>query len=209
LKIADLCPRQSSIKNQKSTMLFPALQMSTNDPLFWIMIVIAASFVIISIAMVAMAVFVNRAVKSVNRLEEKMEPLIEKVTVVSEQGKQIAVQGKFIAEQFSVVSSHLATATMHVSDSLAIIKGEVAELKVLVSDTAFEARDKVELVSNTIDRTHRQVAMTTDFIHSKVIEPARELAAIMAGFRRGLEVLVAPVPKPINQTYGEDEMFIG
>ena len=50
---------------------------------------------------------------------------------------------------------------------------------------------------------------TTDFIQSKVIEPARELAAIMSGFRRGLEVLFAPMPKPINQTYGEDEMFIG
>jgi hypothetical protein len=183
--------------------------MTTQDPLFWIMVVIAASFIIIAIAMVAIAVFVNRAVKSVNRLEGKMEPLIERVTVISEQGKQIAVQGKFIAEQFSVVSGHLATATMHFSESLAIIKGEVSELKELVSDTALEARDKVELVSNTIDRTHRQVALTTDFIQSKVIEPARELAAIMAGFRRGLEVLVAPMPKPINQTYGEDEMFIG
>jgi uncharacterized protein YoxC len=190
-------------------MSFLALQMSTNDPLFWIMVVIAASFIIIAIAMVALAVFVNRAVKSVNRLEQKMEPLIERMTVVSEQGKQIAVQGKFIAEQFSVVSNHLATATQHFSESLAIIKGEVAELKVLVSDTALEARDKVELVSNTIDRTHRQVAMTTDFIHSKVIEPARELAAIMAGFRRGLEVLLAPAPKPINQTYTDEEMFIG
>ena len=78
-----------------------------------------------------------------------------------------------------------------------------------MSDSAHEARDKVELVSRTIDRTHQQVASTTDFIQTKVIEPARELAAIMAGFRRGLEVLVAPMPKPINQTYGEDEMFIG
>lgn len=177
--------------------------------MFWIMVVIAASFIIIAMAMVAIAVFVNRAVKSVNRLEGKMEPLIERVTVMSEQGKQIAVQGKFIAEQFTAVSSHLATATMHFSESLAIIKGEVSELKELVSDTAVEARDKVELVSRTIDRTHHQVALTTDFIQSKVIEPARELAAIMAGFRRGLEVLVAPMPKPINQTYGEDEMFIG
>jgi Mn-containing catalase len=114
-----------------------------------------------------------------------------------------------IAEQFNAVSGHLATATMHISDSLAMIKSEVAELKALVSDTAVEAHDKVELVSRTIDRTHRQVAMTTDFIQAKVIEPARELAAIMAGFRRGLEVLVAPMPKPINQTYAEDEMFIG
>ena len=185
------------------------LQMNTNDPMFWILVIIAASFLIIAIAMVAIAVFVNRAVKSVNRLEDKLEPLIERVSAVSEQGKQIAVQGKLIAEQFTAVSGHLSTATQHFSESLAIIKGEVAELKMLVSDTAVEARDKVELVSNTIDRTHRQVAMTTDFIQSKVIEPARELAAIMAGLRRGLEVLVAPVPKPINQTYAEDEMFIG
>jgi len=200
---------KSEILNLKSPMTFLALQMSARDPLFWIMVVIAASFIVIAIAMVAIAVFVNRAVKSVGRLESKMEPLIERVTVISEQGKQIAVQGKFIAEQFNAVSGHLSTATMHFSESLAIVKSEVAELKALVSDTAVEARDKVELVSRTIDRTNRQVALTTDFIQTKVIEPARELAAIMAGFRRGLEVLVAPVPKPINQTYAEDEMFIG
>ena len=183
--------------------------MSTRDPMFWIMVIIAASFILIAIAMIAIAVFVSRAVKTVNRMEEKMEPLLERVTAMSEQGKQIAVQGKLIAEQFTAVSGHLSTATQHFSESLAMIKSEVGELRLLVSDTAVEARDKVELVSRTIDRTQRQVAVTTDFIQSRVIEPAREIAAIMAGFRRGLEVLVAPMPKPINQTYGEDEMFIG
>jgi uncharacterized protein YoxC len=185
------------------------LQMSTRDPLFWIMVIIAASFILIAIAMIVMAVFVSRAVKTVNRLEERMEPLLERVTAMSEQGKLIAVQGKLIAEQMTAVTGHLSTATMHVSESLAMVKSEVAELKALVSETAVEARDKVELVSRTIDRTHRQVAVTTDFVQAKVIEPAREIAAIMAGFRRGLEVLVAPMPKPINQTYAEDEMFIG
>ena len=185
------------------------LQMSTNDPMFWIMVIIAASFVFIAVAMIALAVFVSRAVKTVNRLEEKIEPLLERVTAISEQGKLVAVQGKLIAEQFTVVSGHLSTATGHVSESLAVIKSEIIELKELVSETAVEARDKVELVSRTIDRTHLQVAQTTDYVQSKVIEPAREIAAIMAGFRRGLEVLVAPMPKPINQTYAEDEMFIG
>jgi len=186
-----------------------ALQINPNDPLFWVMIVIALSFIIIAVAMIAIAVVVSRAAKSVTRLEEKLEPLIEKVTIMGEQGKLIAVQGKLIAEQFSEVSGHLSTATSNLSESLAIIKDEVGELKVLVSETAHDARDKVELVSRTIDRTHHQVVTTTDFIQRKVVEPARELAAIMAGFRRGLEVLVAPLPKPINQTYGEDEMFIG
>jgi uncharacterized protein YoxC len=183
--------------------------MSTHDPAFWVMVIVAISFFVIAIAMIFMAVFVSRAVKSVNRLEERLEPLIEKLTFVSEQGKQIAVQGKMIAEQFNAVSGHLSTATMHFSESVAIIKGEVAELKELVSDTAIEARQKVEMVSQTIDRTHEQVTTTTDFIQSKIIEPARELAAIMSGLRRGLEVLLAPAPRPVNQTYGEDEMFIG
>ncbi len=185
------------------------LQMSTGDPMFWIMVIIAASFILIAIAMIAIAVFVSRAVKTVNRLEEKLDPLLGRVNEISEQGKLIAVQGKLIAEQFTAVSGHVATATAHVSESLAMVKSEVSELKALVSDTAVEARDKVELVSRTIDRTQKQVAMTTDFVQEKVIEPAREIAAIMAGFRRGLEVLVAPMPKPINQTYAEDEMFIG
>ena len=183
--------------------------MTTRDPMFWIMVIIAASFLVIAIAMIAIATFVSRAVKSVNRMEEKMEPLLERVTAMSEQGKQVAVQGKLIAEQFTAVSGHLSTATLHFSESLAIVKSELSELRALVSDTAVEARDKVELVSRTIDRTQKQVALTTDFVQSKVIEPAREIAAIMAGFRRGLEVLVAPMPKPINQTYSEDEMFIG
>jgi uncharacterized protein YoxC len=190
-------------------MITLALQINTNDPLFWVMVVIALSFVIIAVAMIAIAVFVNRAVKSVNRLEQKLEPLIERVGVISDQGKQIAVQGKLIAEQFSAVAGHLSTATANLSESLGIIRDEVGELKELMSETAHDARDKVELVSRTIDRTHDQVVSTTEFIQRKVVEPARELAAIMAGFRRGLEVLVAPLPKPINQTYGEDEMFIG
>ena len=191
-------------------MYLPALlQMTTRDPMFWILVIIAASFIVIAIAMIAIATFVSRAVKSVNRMEEKMEPLLERVTAMSEQGKQVAVQGKLIAEQFTAVSGHLSTATLHLSESLAIVKSELSELRALVSETAVEARDKVELVSRTIDRTQKQVALTTDFVQSKVIEPAREIAAIMAGFRRGLEVLVAPMPKPINQTYGEDEMFIG
>lgn len=189
--------------------MFLALQMSVNDPMFWIMVVVAVAFIIIAIAMIVIAMMVSRAVKSVHRLEERLEPLIQRVTVLSEQGKQIAVQGKEIAEQINVMSGHLSTATMHFSESIGLIKEEVRELKLLVGETAETARDKVQLVSTTIDKTHEQVTTTTTFIRDKVIKPARELAAIMAGFRRGLEVLIAPAPKPVNQTYGEDEMFIG
>ena len=97
---------------------------------------------------------------------------------------------------------------MSTADNI-IYRDEVAELKSIVSDTAVTARDKVEKVSNSIDRTHDQVLDTTQFVQQKIVVPAREVAAIMAGVKKGLEVLFAPSPKQLDRAYGEEEMFIG
>ena len=50
---------------------------------------------------------------------------------------------------------------------------------------------------------------TTEFVQKKIVVPAREIAAIMAGVKRGLEVLFAPAPKQIDRVYMDDELFIG
>ncbi|HWS54272.1 MAG TPA: hypothetical protein VN228_09105 [Pyrinomonadaceae bacterium] len=193
-------------------MPFPALQMSTSDPAFWTMVmtvIMAASFVVIAAAMVTMAVVVRRVVRIVGEVERRVEPLMERVAGLADQARLIAAEGKVVAEQVGVMSGHLSTATMHFSESMALVKQEVRELKELVGVSAETARDKVEMISRSIDETHQQLMVTTNFITGKVINPARELAAIMAGVRRGLEVLVAPAPKQIDQSYAEDEMFIG
>ena len=193
-------------------MPFPALQMSTNDPAFWTMVmtvIIALSFVVIAAAMVVMALVVRRAARAVTNVERRVEPLLDRVAGLTDQVRQIAAEGRVVAEQVGVMSGHLSTATLHFSESMALIKEEVRELKELVGVSAETARDKVEMISRSIDQTHHQLMVTTDFITGKVINPARELAAIMVGVRRGLEVLVAPTPKQIDQTYGEEEMFIG
>ena len=179
--------------------------MNLDNPQFWMMIasiVIAVCFIVMAIALIAIAITVRRVVTTVRNVEEKVEPLITKVNAIGEQGKQISVQ-------FNEISENLSTATKYFAESASLVKEEVTELKLLVGQTAIVAKDKVELVSNTIDRTQLQVVNTTDFIQKKVVEPAREIAAIMAGVRKGLEVLFAPAPKPIDRVYVEDEMFIG
>ena len=189
-----------------------ALQMSTNDPAFWTMlmtVITAISFVVIAVAMIAIALAVRRAVQTVGRVERKVEPLVERVGALTDQMREIVAQGREVAEQVSLMSSHLATATMHFSDSMALVKDEVRELREIVGYSAETARTKIERISRSIDLTHDQMMATTVFIQSKLVSPARELAAIMAGVRRGLEVLVAPSPKQIDQTYAEEEMFIG
>ncbi len=179
--------------------------MNAGEPIFWIMIasiVIAVSFVVMAIALVAIAIVVKRVIATVSRVEEKIDPLLTQVNAMSVQGKEISVQ-------FTEISNNLATATKYFSESAALVKDEVREIKQLVGETAIVAKDKVALVSQTIDQTQHKVVTTTDFINTKIVEPARELAAVMAGVRKGLEVLFAPAPKQIDRVYTEDEMFIG
>src|ERR1051326_3042333 len=193
-------------------MTFPALQMTTNDLAFWTMvmaIIIAASFVVIAFTMIFIAVVLNRVVRTVTNVKRRVEPLVERVGALADQVSAIAVQGKEVAEQVTIMSGHLSTATMHFSESMALIRDEVRDLKEVVGLSTETARAHVEKISRSIDETHAQLMTTTNFITSRIVNPARELAAIMAGVRRGLEVLVAPPPKQINESYSEEEMFIG
>ena len=179
--------------------------MDPNTPEFWQMvssIVIAVTFIVMAIALLWIAMTVRKVVATVKNIEERVEPLIMKVDAMSVQGKEISVH-------FNEISANLSVATKHLAESTELIKDEVADLKQLVSEGAITAKDKVEMVSRTIDRTHDQVVDTTEFVNQKIVVPAREIAAIMAGVKNGLEVLFAPAPKQIDRVYTEDEMFIG
>lgn len=179
--------------------------MNPNDPQFWMMvssIITAICFIVMAVSLIAVAVTVKRVVGTVKRIEERVEPLITKVDAISLQGREISVH-------FNEISANLSTATKYLAESTELIKEEVAELKVLVGQTAITAKDKVEMVSRSIDRTHSQVLDTTEFVNQKIVVPAREIAAVMAGVKKGLEVLFAPAPKQIDRVYMDDEMFIG
>jgi uncharacterized protein YoxC len=179
--------------------------MNTGDPQFWQMvssIVIAICFIVMAVAFIWIAITVRRVVASVKNIEARVEPLIAKVDATAAQGREISVH-------FTEISSNLSVATKHLAESTELIKQEVADLRVLVGQTAHTAKDKVEMVSRSIDRTHAQVLDTTEFVNQKIVVPAREIAAIMAGVKRGLEVLFAPAPKQIDRVYTEEELFIG
>ncbi len=179
--------------------------MNASEPVFWIMIasiVIAISFVVMAVSLIAIAVTVKKVIGTVGEVKEKIDPLLTQVNVMSVQGKEISVQ-------FTEISKSLTTATKYFSESAGLIREEVAEIKLLVGQTAIVAKDKVELVSQTIDRTQLQVTTTADFVQEKIVVPAQEIAAVMAGVRKGLEVLFAPSPKRIDRAYTDDEMFIG
>ncbi len=179
--------------------------MNPNDAQFWQMvssIVIAISFLVMAGTLIWIALTIRRVVATVHNIEQRVDPLITKVDAISAQGREISVH-------FNEISANLSLTTKYLAESTELIKDEVAELKQLVGETAVTAKDKVAMVSRSIDRTHDQVLDTTEFVQQKIVVPAREIAAIMAGVKKGLEVLFAPAPKQIDRVYVEDEMFIG
>ena len=165
-------------------------------------IVIAVCFVVMAIGLLWMAIIVRKIVAPVKNVEERVDPLLVKVDAIGAQGREISVH-------FTEISANLSTATRHLSETTELIREEVADLRLLVGETAVTAKDKVAMVSQTIDRTHDQVVDTTEFVQQKIVVPAREIAAIMAGVKKGLEVLFAPAPKQLDRVYGEEELFIG
>ncbi len=186
--------------------------MNANDPQFWMMVallVIAVSFVVMAIALIALAIVIRRMVGTVNHVQDRIDPLITQFVPLIAKVNDMSMQGHEISVHFSEASANLSLATKHLADSTELIRDEVSDLRQLVGSTALVARDKVEMVSNTIDRTHTQVTDTTEFVQQKIVVPAREIAAIMAGVRKGLEVLFAPAPKQIDRVYVEEDMFIG
>lgn len=186
--------------------------MNASEPQFWMMIssiIIAIMFIVMAISLIAIAITVRKVVATVKNLEAKVEPLIAKIDPLMIKVDAIGVQGREISVQFSEISTNLATATKYLAESTELIKDEVGELRQIVGHTALTARNKVDMVSRTIDRTHDQVTTTTEFVNQKIVVPAREIAAVMAGVKKGLEVLFAPAPKQIDRVYIDDEMFIG
>jgi len=179
--------------------------MNSSDPQFWMMIssiIIAVCFIVMALSLIFIAIVIKRVVATVHRVEERIDPLISQVNAISKQGREMSVH-------FNEVTANLSTATRYLAESTELIKDEVSELRVLVGQTALVAKDKVDMVSKSIDKTHNQVMNTTEFINTKVVVPAREIAAVMAGVKKGLEVLFAPSPKQIDRVYADDEMFIG
>lgn len=179
--------------------------MNVNEPQFWMMvssIIIAVTFIGMALSLIAIAVTVRRVVSTVKNIEERIEPLITKVDLIGAQGREISVH-------FTEISNNLSVATKYLAESTELVKEEVSELRQIVGHTALTARNKVDMVSRSIDRTHDQVTSTTEFVNQKIVVPAREIAAVMAGVKKGLEVLFAPTPKQIDRVYIDDEMFIG
>jgi len=192
---------------------------------FYIVMTVAAVVIVLNfIVQTAMFMFIYSAIKKLTgiaaSIQAKAEPLIAKTGPVIDQ-----VQGTIATVKVSV--ERISSQTKEAFDKVTVeTRAVAAAVSASSQEIARLAQHQAEQISQTLDYTNstmqRQVAEldsmllrtqdrfedTTREVQVTVLQPMRELSAMLVGLRRILETLFGRNRKPIDQAYQDEELFI-
>ncbi|HWP83721.1 MAG TPA: hypothetical protein VNN17_00895 [Terriglobia bacterium] len=105
------------------------------------------------------------------------------------------------SEKFAAISSNLQEITRSARD-------QMERLNTLVRDTTDRARVQVVRLDHLVEDTLNRVEETTQAIQRGILEPAREISALIAGVRAGLQFFLHRNRKTVERATQDEEMFI-
>lgn len=173
------------------------------NTLLALVVVIAALFVLQTIAVVALVFAMRRMSEQMSALMISMEEVTRNAGPVLRTAREMMAESR---EKLALVSQNLVEISQ-------VSKQQVARLDGVLADVSDRLRLQVirldQLMSNTVAR----VEETTELVQNNIVKPVRELSAILAGVRTGVEYLLrrnrsrADRPAPAQATQ-EEELFI-
>ena len=183
-------------------------------------IVIAVSFLVQATAMIFIFGAVRKLTAMAAALQAKAEPILAKVVPVTEQ-----VQATMAGVRVTV--DRISTQTKDAFDKLTVETRAVAssfsvssqEILTLAKKQAQQLSDTMDLTNSTLQRqvveidalllrAQNRIENTTIEVQTTVLQPMRELSALLAGLKRMIEALFGRDRKPIDRAYQDEEMFI-
>ena len=183
-------------------------------------IIVALSFVV----QACMFAFTYRSVRKLSAtaasVQEKAEPIIEKMGPVLDQiqGTIVTVKGAVdkVAVQAMDAFEKVTVETRAVAAAISVTSQEISGLALhqatQISETMDQATStlarQVAELDQLVTRTQRRIEGTTIEVQETVLEPIREVSALLNGLKRMLEVLFHRGRKPIDQAYQDEELFI-
>ena len=102
----------------------------------------------------------------------------------------------------------IASVTANLTEISQIARDQVVRLDGLVKDTTERAHMQVVRLDHLVGDTMNRVEETTEAIQQGVLGPVREVAAVMAGVRTGLEFLFHRNRKTVERATHDEELFI-
>lgn len=192
---------------------------------FYIVMTVAAAVIVLSfIVQTAMFVFIYGAIKRLTgvaaSVQAKAEPLIAKagpvldqvqgtIGTVKDSVERISAQAKDAFDKVTVETRAVAAAVSASSQEISRLAYHQAEQ---ISQTLDHTNTTIQRQVNELDgllvRTQDRFEDTTREVQLTVLQPMREVSAMLVGLRRILETLFGRHRKSIDQAYQDEELFI-
>jgi hypothetical protein len=169
-----------------------------DNHLLWILIVIAASFVIQASIMIALFVVIR---KSSARMEALANEVKTKALPTVEAAHNLLTD---LRPRADIILEN-------VSQSTTMLRAQMKRLDATVNDVIDRTRLQVIRTDELVNRTLDKVEETTEMVHRTVVSPIRQVSGLVQGVAAGLEFFFGrrhnnrprdPVGVP------QDELFI-
>jgi hypothetical protein len=189
--------------------------------------VVAIAAIIVALSFIVQAfmfAFTYRALQKLSStaaaVQAKAEPVIEKMGPVIDQiqGTMVSVKGAVdkVSVQAMDAFEKVTTETRAVAAAISVTTQEISGLALHQANQISETMDQATLalarqvaeLDHLVTRTQRRIEGTTIEVQETVLEPIREVSALLSGLKRMLEVLFHRGRKPIDQAYQDEELFI-
>ena len=182
--------------------------------------VIALSFLFQSVMLMYISSGMKKLRNVATDLEAKVEPVINKVGPLIDQVQgtmatikttvdRVSVQAKETFDKVSIETRAVAaavSASSHEITGLALRQAE--QFSRTLDQTNSTLQRQVSDIDHLLDRTQRRIEDTTVEVQSTILDPIREVSAMLVGLKRLIESLFGRDRKPIDQAYQDEEMFI-
>ena len=157
--------------------------------------IIAAAMVFQSLCVL---IFVLSFRKYCERLETLFRQVAHDIQPVLISARDILVEGR---DKVKIISATVIEIT-------GMVKDQVTRLDGLVTEASERARMQMVRVDQLVADTVIRVEETTEAIQRNVLGPIREISALLAGLRTGLDFLFRRNKTSVEQATQDEELFI-
>ena len=192
---------------------------------FYIVMTVAAAVIVLSfIVQAAMLMFIYGAIKRLTgiaaSIQAKVEPVIAKagpvmdqvqnaVSTVTGSVEKISAQAKDTFDKITIETRAVAAAVSASSQEITkMALHQADQLSHTLDYTTSTVQRQVTELDGLLVRTQERFEDTTLEVQATVLQPMRELSALLVGLRRILETLFGRHRKSIDRAYQDEELFI-
>ena len=183
-------------------------------------VAVALSFLIQTVMLMVIYSSLNKLRQTAAAMQAKLDPILSKAEPMMAQAETSVANLTGAMDKISTQAQEtfdkVALETRAVAVAVSVSSQEIAKMAVTQAGQVSETielstsilQHRITDLDNLIAKTHHRIEQTSTDIQSAIVNPLRELSAVIIGIRRTLEVFSHRDRRRIDQAYQDEELFI-